>query len=157
MRSWTLTSLTGLSLALISFGAVAQEDQPPTWSLQASLEGKELVGEWELSKMPIVGDGENVKAAALDSSTGVKAGSTVQFRVKLIDPNGVATDITGSDKLMYLPKGCLVFTPDGKAAISQASTPPWSCDKGDPVMLSIVYADDVTNQTAINMYLLRIE
>lgn len=140
-----------------SFGAAAQEDQLPTWSLKASLGGKELVGEWELSKMPIVGDGENVKAAALASSTGVIAGSTVQFQIKLIDPDGVSTDITGSNKLTYLPKGCLVFAPNGKATVSQTSTPPWSCDKGDPVLLSIIYEDDVTNQAAINMYLLRIE
>ncbi|AUI08766.1 hypothetical protein EF148_06205 [Stenotrophomonas maltophilia] len=156
MRRWTLTSLTCLSLVLGSFGAMAQYDQRPTWSLKTSLQGRELVGEWELSKAPITGDGANVKAAAL-AATRVKAGSTMQFRVKLIDPSGVATDITGSNKLTYMPKGCLTFTQDGKATVSKTSTPPWSCNKGDPVMLTIIYADNGTKQTAVNMYLLTIE
>lgn len=157
MRSWTLTALAGFCLALGSFNAAAQDDAPPTWSLKASLQGKELTGEWELSKIPIEGDGENVKAAARAAISGVKAGSTVQFQIKLIAPNGVTTDITGSNKLIYQPMGCLDFTPDGKAKVATASTPPWSCDKGDPVLLSIIYSDDVTNQAAINMYMLRIE
>ncbi len=157
MRRWTLTSLTCLSLALGSFGAMAQEDQRPTWSLKTSLQGKELIGEWELSSMPATSNSASLRAAALAAPTGVKSGSTVQFRVKLVDPNGVVTDVTGSNKLRYMPKGCLAFTPDGKATVSKTSTPPWSCSKGDPVMLSIIYADDVTKQAAVNMYVLTIE
>lgn len=97
-----------------------------------------------------------VSAAADIAQVGVARGSSFQLKVKLVDPVGAETDVTGSSKLIYLPQGCMSVSADGTATVLQATAPPWTCNPGDPVPLTIIYADKASGIGAVNMYLFKI-
>ncbi|MFW3176905.1 hypothetical protein EX530_20195 [Xanthomonas phaseoli] len=149
--------LGALLLFAISVSSYAQDISPPAWGISASMPDQELIGEWELSQLSKGASPSEVLRSTRISEVAVESGASFQLHVKLIDPQGVVTDITSSPKLIYRPKGCLTVTADGFATVSQATQPPSSCSKGAPVPLSIIYADRSTGVAAINMYLFRID
>jgi hypothetical protein len=149
-------SIILLALSLISFGAMAQSDARPTWSLKTSVPSGELVGEWELSELSATASDSEVATAAAAAQVGVAAGSTFQLKVKLVDPTGAITDVTGSPKLIYRPKGCMSVNASGVATVLQTAAAPWTCNAGDPVPLTIIYGDQAIGAGAVNMYVFKI-
>ncbi len=153
MRS---AAIAVLALCAMTFQSVAQDDMRPTSSLKASVEGEELIGEWELSLLSSSGDESEVLSAADTAQVSITRGSSFQIQVKILDPAGSVTDVTGSPNLMYLPKGCLLVQADGNATVPQSTAAPWSCDPGEPVPLTIIYSDGASGATAMNMYLFKL-
>ncbi|WP_422506597.1 hypothetical protein [Stenotrophomonas sp. GZD-301] len=149
--------LTAMLLSAVAFGVNAGDDGRPAWHLRAAIAGEALVGEWELSQSSSGGSGEEVLSGALVSQVGVAQGATFQIQVKLVDPSGVVTDVTGSPKLMYRPKACLTVAANGSATVAQAPDSLWPCDKGAPIPLTIIYADQSAGVAAINMYLMKVD
>lgn len=148
---------TLLTLLVIAPAALAQDDDRPTSTLKASTPQGELVGEWELSMAK-----DNLSQFGAGTAPGIKPtkvaqGSSFQIKVKLIDPNGKAKDVTGSPKLIYRPKGCMSVTATGVATVLKTAPAPWTCNTGDPMPLTIIYADESTGVGAVNMYLFSIE
>lgn len=144
--------------ALVTFApwAHAQGDDRPGWSLKASTPSAELVGEWELSARSNGASTSEASRAAELAQPGVTLGSSFQLQVKLVDPNGAVTHITGSPKLIYRPQGCMAVGADGIATVLQTAAPPWTCTPGDPIPLTIIYADATNGIGAMNMYLFKI-
>jgi hypothetical protein len=97
-----------------------------------------------------------VSSAARLAQVGVTKGSTFQLTVKLVSPAGVVTDVTGSPKLLYRPKGCMSIGANGLATVLKSAPAPWTCNPGDPVPVTIIYADQATGIAAVNMYLFKI-
>lgn len=155
MRSRSI-ALGFLTAAATTFSAGAQDEGRPTWSLKASTPSADLVGEWELSTLSGGAGASEVLSAARIAQVGVTTGSSFQLRVKLVDPAGVTTDVTGSSKLIYRPKGCMSIAANGVATVLQSAPAPWTCNPGDPVPVTIVYADQTTGVAAMNMYLFKI-
>lgn len=153
MRSAALALLV---LGTLTFQSVAQSDVRPTSSLKASIQGEELIGEWELSSLSGSADENEVLSAADTAKVSITRGSSFQIQVKILDPAGSVQDVTGSPNLMYLPKGCLVVQADGKATVPQSIAAPWSCDSGEPVPLTIIYSDGASGAAAVNMYLFKL-
>lgn len=149
--------LTAMLLGTLAFTANAQDDGRPTWSLRASIAGQDLIGEWELSQLSSGASKEEVLSSALVSQVGVAQGAALQIQVKLVNPSGVVTDVTGSPKLMYRPKACLTVAANGTATVAQASDSLWPCDKGAPIPLTIIYADQSAGVAAVNMYLMKVD
>lgn len=149
-------SIALLALSLVSFGALAQSDARPTWSLKTSVPSGELVGEWELSELSATATDAAVASAAAVAQVEVEAGSSFQLEVKLVDPTGAVTNVTGSSKLIYRPKGCMSVSASGVATILQSAPAPWTCNVGDPVPLTIIYGDEATGAGAVNMYVFKI-
>lgn len=149
--------LTAVLLSALVFSANAQDDGRPTWSLQAAIAGEDLIGEWELSQLSSGASQQEVLSGALVSQVGVAQGAAFQIQVKLVDPSGVVTDVTGSPKLMYRPKACLTVAANGSATVAQASDSLWPCDKGAPIPLTIIYADQSAGVAAVNMYLMKVD
>ncbi|WP_421567599.1 hypothetical protein [Stenotrophomonas sp. PD6] len=94
--------------------------------------------------------------AAGVAQVGVTKGSSFQLSVKLVDPAGAITDVTGSPKLIYRPKGCMSIGANGVVTVLQSASAPWNCNPGDPVPVTIIYADQATGVAAVNMYLFKI-
>lgn len=155
MRSRSI-ALAILTVAATAFSAGAQDDDRPTWSLKASTPTADLVGEWELSTLSGGASANEVSAAAGLAQVGVTKGSSFQLTVKLVDPNGAVTDVTGSLKLMYRPKGCMSIGTNGVATVLQSAPAPWTCDPGDPIPVTVIYADQATGVAAVNKYLFKI-
>jgi hypothetical protein len=155
MRSRSI-ALATLTFAATAFSAGAQDDDRPTWSLKASTPTADLVGEWELSILSGGANSNEVSNAAELAQVGVTKGSSFQLTVKLVDPNGAVTDVTGSPKLMYRPKGCMSIGANGVATVLQSAPAPWTCDLGDPIPVTVIYADQTTRVAAVNMYLFKI-
>lgn len=154
MRRLTATMLTLLAVAP---GAFAQDDGRPTSSLKASTPQGQLVGEWELSMAS-----GNLSQFGAGTAPGIKPtkvaqGSSFQLKVKLIDPNGKEKDVTGSSKLIYRPKGCMSVAANGVATVLKTAPAPWTCNAGDAIPLTIIYADESTGVGAVNMYLFSIQ
>lgn len=154
MRRLTATILTLLAVAP---GASAQDDGRPTSSLKVSTPQGELVGEWELSMAS-----GNLSQFGAGTAPGIKPtkvaqGSSFQLKVKLTTPNGKAKDVTGSSKLIYRPKGCMSVAASGVATVLKTAPAPWTCNAGDPIPLTIIYADESTGVGAVNMYLFSIK
>ncbi len=97
-----------------------------------------------------------VFSAAGLAQVGVTTGASFQLSVKLVDPAGATTDITGSPKLIYRPKGCMAIDANGIATVLQSAPTPWTCNTGDPIPVTVVYADQTTGVAAVNMYLFKI-
>lgn len=150
-------SVVFLALAMFTSVALAQDSTLPTWSLKSSTPFSDLVGEWELSMFSGGSNEREVAAAAASAQVKVTRGSSFQLRVKLVNPAGVETDVTGSSKLMYLPKGCMVVSEDGIATVLQSAMAPWTCAPGDSVPLTIIYVDKTSDVAAVNMYLFSID
>lgn len=144
-------------LAITPYGALAQDDAPPTWSIRASIAGEELVGEWELSELSKGAGAGEVFSSAEVSKVGVQRGSSFQIHVELVNPAGEASDITGSAGLIYRPKACLTITAAGVATVAQSSTSLWACNKGDPVPITIIYIDKSSGVAAVNMYMMTLD
>lgn len=156
MRSASVT-LAVLAIAAMSFSAGAQSDDRPTWSLKTSTPNADLVGEWELSTLSGAATAKEVFSAADVAQVGVAKGTSFQLSVKLVDPAGNTTDITGSPKLIYRPKGCMSIGTNGVATVLQSAPAPWTCNTGDPVPVTVIYADQATGVAAVNMYLFKID
>lgn len=150
------TALVMLAVAVTAFSAGAQNSNKPTWSLKASTSTAKLVGEWELSNPSANAKASQAPSAADIVQVGVAKGSSFQLRVKLVSPAGVVTDVTGSPKLLYRPKGCMSIGANGVATVPHSAPAPWTCNSGDPVALSVIYADQATGVAAMNMYLFKI-
>ncbi len=45
---------------------------------------------------------------------------------------------------------------NGIATVLRSAPEPWTCNSGDPVPLTIIYADQSTGVAAVNMYLFKI-
>lgn len=148
--------MTLLTVAFTAFSAAAQDAGRPTWSLKASTPTADLVGEWELSTLSGGANASEVFAAAELAQVGVAKGASFQLTVKLVDPTGVVTDVTGSPKLMYRPKGCMSIGTNGVATVLQTAAAPWTCNPGDPIPVTVIYADQATGVAAMNMYLFKI-
>lgn len=156
MRSKGIMLLV-LVAAMTAVSAGAQtDDGRPTWSLKASTPKAHLVGEWELSNPSGNAGAQKNSSGAGMTQLGVSKGSSFQLTVKLVSPAGVVKDVTGSPKLMYRPKGCMTVGATGIAAIPKSAPAPWTCNPGDPVPLTIIYADQATGIAAMNMYLFKI-
>lgn len=156
LRSGALV-LAILASTVTAFSAGAQSSDKPTWSLQASTPTAKLVGEWELSNPSANAKASQAPSAAGIAQVGVTKGSSFQLAVKLVSPAGAVTDVTGSPKLLYRPKGCMTIGPNGVATVPQSAPAPWTCNSGDPVALSVIYADQATGVAAMNMYLFKIK
>jgi hypothetical protein len=152
----TSVKLALLAAAITSFSAGAQDDGRPAWSLKASIPTADLVGEWELSTLSGGASASEVFNAADVAQVGVSKGASFQLGVKLVSPAGVETDVTGSPKLIYRPKGCMSIESNGVATVLQSAPAPWTCNSGDPVPVTVVYADQTAGVAAINMYLFKI-
>ena len=152
----TALALAMLAAAAATFPAGAQNHDKPTWSLKTSTPTAKLVGEWELSNPPGSARASQVSSAARLAQVGVTKGSTFQLTVKLVSPAGVVTDVTGSPKLLYRPKGCMSIGANGLATVLKSAPAPWTCNPGDPVPVTIIYADQATGIAAVNMYLFKI-
>ncbi|WP_146095081.1 hypothetical protein [Xanthomonas arboricola] len=146
-------ALIFILLSAISGGVCAQSDAPPTWTIRASITGKQLVGEWELSKIK---SQDELLQAATSAQVGVNRGSSFQIEVKLVNPAGVETDVTGSSKLLYRPKACLNVTTSGMATLPSIPSSPGTCLPGDPVPFTIIYFDKSAGIAAANMYSMKI-
>lgn len=149
-------ALALLAAAMTAFSAGAQDNGRPTWSLKASTPTAKLIGEWELSNPSGNARSSQVPSAAASAQVGVAKGSSFQLTVKLVSPAGAVTDVTGSPKLMYRPKGCMSIAANGVATIPRSAPAPWTCNPGDPVPVTIIYADQATGVAAMNMYLFKI-
>jgi len=156
MRS-TSVILAVLAAAAMTFSVGAQSDDRPTWSLKASTPSTDLVGEWELSTLSGAATANEVFSAAGIAQVGVARGSSFQLRVKLVDPAGNTTDVTGSPKLIYRPKGCMSIGTNGVATVLHSAPAPWTCSAGDPIPVTVIYADQTTGVAAVNMYLFKID
>lgn len=146
-----------LFLMALAFGSSAQSDERPDWSIRASIGNVDLIGEWELSELLSDASSEEVLAGAAVSQVGVKRNSSFQVNVQLVSPNGAVTDITGSSKLMYRPKACMTVASNGVATVVPGENSLWTCEKGDPIPLTIIYADPTSKVVAMNIYLLQAE
>lgn len=155
VRGKALTLVT-LAFAATAFSAGAQNHDKPTWSLKTSTPTAKLIGEWELSNPSGNARASQVPSAASSAQVGVTKGSSFQLTVKLVSPAGVVTDVTGSPKLMYRPKGCMSIAANGVATVLRSAPAPWTCNPGDPVPVTIIYADQATGVAAVNMYLFKI-
>lgn len=142
-------------LALLSFDAGAQTADRPEWSIRASIGSVDLIGEWELSTLLENSTSEEVLDGAAVSQVGVEMGSSFQLSVKLVSPSGQVSDITGSSKLMYRPKACMTVAANGVATVVPDANALWACEKGDPIPLTIIYADPSSKIATMNVYLLR--
>jgi len=156
MRS-TSVILAVLAAAAMTFSVDAQSVDRPTWSLKASTPTADLVGEWELSTLSGAATANEVFSAADIAQVGVTRGSSFQLRVKLVDPAGSTTDVTGSPKLIYRPKGCMSIGTNGVATVLHSAPAPWTCNTGDPVPVTVIYADQASGVAAVNMYLFKID
>ncbi len=146
--------MTALALMAASLGAHAQNDGRPTWSIKTSTPTANLVGEWELSTPP----GRTPTSKEISAAqVGVSSGASFQLKVKLVNPAGGTTDVTGSSKLSYRPQGCMSVNAKGVATVLKSAPPPWTCSPGDPIPLTIIYADQTTKVAAMNMYLFKIK
>lgn len=150
------TALVMLAVAATAFSAGAQNSDKPTWSLKASTPTAKLVGEWELSNPSANAKASQANSAAGIAQVGVTKGSSFQLTVKLVSPSGVVTDVTGSPKLLYRPKGCMTIGANGVATVPQSAPAPWTCNSSDLVPVTIIYADQATGVAAVNMYLFKI-
>lgn len=146
-------TLIFLLLSAISMRVCAQNDTPPTWTLRAAIPGKQLVGEWELSKIK---SQDELLQNATSAQVGVSRGSSFQIEVKLINPAGVEMDVTGSSKLLYRPKACLNVTASGFATLPSIPSSSGACQTGDPVPFTIIYLDKSAGIAAANMYSMKI-
>ena len=45
---------------------------------------------------------------------------------------------------------------NGLATVLKSAPAPWTCNPGDPVPVTIIYADQATGIAAVNMYLFKI-
>lgn len=108
-------ALATLAAAATTFAAGAQNNDKPTWSLKASTPTAKLVGEWELSNPSGNARSSQLSNAAGMAQVGVTKGSSFQLTVKLVSPAGVVSDVTGSPKLTYRPKGCMSIGVNGIA------------------------------------------
>ncbi|QBG93822.1 hypothetical protein EYR26_23170 [Xanthomonas oryzae] len=131
----------------------AQNDDPPTWTIRAAIPGKQLVGEWELSKIK---SQDELLQMSTSAQVDVSRGSSFQIEVKLINPAGVEVDVTGSSKLLYRPKACLSITAGGLATLPSIPSSPGTCQPGDPVPFTIIYFDKSAGVAAANMYSMKI-
>lgn len=157
--SWSAGSkamAVGMLAAATVFSAGAQNDGKPTWSLKASTPTAKLVGEWELSNPPGAATARPGSSTPGVAQVGVTKGASFQLSVKLVSPTGVVKDVTGSPKLIYRPKGCMSIGANGIATVLRSAPAPWTCNSGDPVPLTIIYADQSTGVAAVNMYLFKI-
>lgn len=148
--------LTAAMLGIMALNSQAQDAIPPAWSLRAAIAGEELTGEWELSQLSTAASANEVVSSAEVSQVGVAPGASFLIQVKLVDPAGVTTDVTGSAKLVYRPKACLTVAADGTATVATTPSSLWSCEKGAPIPLTIIYADQTAGIAAVNMYLMRV-
>lgn len=155
LRSRTLV-LAMLASTVTAFSAGAQSSEKPTWSLKASTPAAKLVGEWELSNPSANARASQASSPAGIAPVGVTRGSSFQLTVKLVSPAGVVTDVTGSPKLLYRPKGCMTIGANGVATVPQSAPAPWTCNSSDLVPVTIIYADQATGVAAVNMYLFKI-
>ncbi|MEA9588185.1 hypothetical protein VC279_14655 [Xanthomonas sp. WHRI 10064A] len=147
-------TLIFLLFGAIPVGVSAQNDAPPTWTIRASIPGKQLVGEWELSKIK---SQDELLQAATSAQVEVNRGSSFQLEVKIVNPAGVETDVTGSSKLLYRPKACLNVTASGMATLPSIPSSPGTCLPGDPVPFTIIYLDKSAGIAAANMYSMKIK
>ncbi|QJD66449.1 hypothetical protein HG421_01015 [Xanthomonas campestris pv. badrii] len=143
-----------LLLGAFPTSVYAQNDVPPTWTIRAAIPGKQLLGEWELAK--ITSQDELMRQAAA-AQVGVSRGSSFQIEVKLVNPAGVEMDVTGSSKLLYRPKACLIVTAGGLATLPSIPSSPGTCQPGDPVPFTIIYFDKSAGIAAANMYSMKID
>ncbi len=90
------------------------------------------------------------------AQVGVAKGASFQLSVKLVSPAGVITDVTGSSSLIYRPKGCMSIAANGIATVLRSAPAPWTCNSGDPIPVTIIYADKATGVAAVNMYVFKI-
>lgn len=148
--------LTFMLMAATALPAGAQEDGRPTWSLKASTPTAKLIGEWELSNPSGDARANHVSGAAGIAQAGVTKGASFQLTVKLVNPAGAITDVTGSSKLIYRPKGCMSIAANGIATVLRSAPAPWTCNSGDPIPVTIIYADKATGVAAVNMYVFKI-
>lgn len=155
MRSGGL-SLAMLAAAATAYSASAQDSDKPTWSLKASTPAAKLIGEWELSNSSDNAREGQVPSAASMAQVGVTKGTSFQLTVKLVSPAGVVTDVTGSPKLIYRPKGCMSIAANGITTVLRSASAPWTCNTGDTIPLTVIYADQATGVAAVNMYLFKI-
>ncbi|WP_146033422.1 hypothetical protein [Stenotrophomonas sp. VV52] len=159
MRS-AMTGRLGLALILAAAttapSAGAQDDGRPTWSLKASTPTAKLIGEWELSNPSGGARANHVSGAAGIAQVGVTKGASFQLTVKLVSPAGAITDVTGSSNLIYRPKGCMSIAANGIATVLRSAPAPWTCNPGDPIPVTIIYADKATGVAAMNMYVFTI-
>ena len=146
-----------LALATFASAAYAQSDAKPNWSLRTSTPSAALVGEWELASRSNGMAADSGPGAADAARASVARGASFQLRVKLVDPTGSITDITGSPKLIYRPKGCMAVDAGGVATVLQTAAPPWTCGPGDAIPLTIIYADAPAGVAAMNMYVFTID
>jgi|SRR5690606_7118122 len=148
-----------LSALVLAWGAAQSQDSgaPPTWSLEARINGVELVGDWELGRIRGIEGDAAADQAADSSEVSVAKNSSFQISVDLLNPTGTRQDVTGSSNLIYRPQGCLSITSAGVATVATASSPRWTCNAGDVIPLTIVYKDEANGVAAMNMYLLKIE
>lgn len=149
-------SLAMTAAAATALSAGAQNHDKPTWSLQTSTPTAKLIGEWELSNSSGSPKVSQVPSATGSAPVGVTKGSSFQLTVKLVSPVGVVTDVTGSPMLMYRAKGCMSITTNGVATVLRSAPAPWTCDPGEPVPVTIIYADQATGVGAVNTYLFKI-
>lgn len=156
MRHTVITRIT-LTLALV-FGAVAaQSPTAPAWTLKARINGTELVGEVELAKTRAA-NGDEVATRATGSAVFLVAkNSSFQIGVDLIDPNGVRRDITGDTRLIYRSDNCLTISASGFATATAAGSGTISCVASEHAPLTIIYRDDASQVSAVNMYLLKVQ
>jgi len=155
LRSSALV-LAMLASTVTAFSAGAQSSDRPTWSLKASTPTAKLVGEWELSNPSPNARASQASSPAGIAPVGVTRGTSFQIAVKLVSPAGVVKDVTGSPKLIYRPKGCMSIGAKGVATVLHSAPAPWTCNPGDPVPVTIIYADQATGVAAVNMYLFKI-
>lgn len=149
-------ALVMLTFAVAAFSSSAQNDGRPTWSLKASTPTAKLIGEWELSNPSGGARANQGSGAAGIAQVGVAIGASFQLSVKLVSPAGDITDVTGSSNLIYRPKGCMSIAPNGIATVLRSAPPPWTCNPGDPIPVTIIYADKATGVAAMNMYVFTI-
>lgn len=148
--------LAMLAATATAFSAGAQNSDKPTWSLKASTPTAKLVGEWELSNPSANARASQASSPAGIAPVGVTKGSSFQLTVKLVSPAGVVTDVTVSPKLLYRPKGRMTIGANGVATVPHSAPAPLTCNSGDPVAFSVIYADQATGVAAMNMYLFKI-
>lgn len=75
------------------------------------------------------------------AQVGVTKGDSLQLTGKLVNLAGRVTDVTGSPKLIYRPKGCMSITANGVATVVRSAPALWTCNSGDPIEVSVIYAD----------------
>jgi hypothetical protein len=146
-----------LSLVIVSGAIAAQTPTAPTWTLKARINGAELVGEAELAKVRITG-GDAASAQATEGAVfSIARHSSFQIAVDLVDPNGVRREITGDAKLAYRSDNCLTISASGFATATPASSGTVSCIDSEYVPLTIIYQDAVSQVSAVNIYLLKVQ